>query len=100
MFGPPEAVPAHESLCSRCGAEFVVPIARTRLERRPWRLVWRCRLCKELSQRRLTRNDAAVVAEWFDTAHGSQISEREVAALQLLDADAFDALARQTLFRN
>jgi len=73
-------------------------MAITRLERRPWRLVWRCRVCSELSQRRLTRTDAGVVAEWFDVAYGSQVSIREVEAIERLTPDAFEVLLRETVF--
>lgn len=93
-----QVVAAHESFCPSCGAEMAVPIALTRLERRPWRLVWRCTICLEMVQRRLPSTDARTFAEWFDCAHGSQISIREMRAVELLDQRAFEVLAREQVF--
>jgi hypothetical protein len=97
MSEPQGATSGHESLCSRCGAEFVVPMAATRLERAPWRLVWRCTLCECMSQRRLPRSDALTVAALFDRPYGSQISIREAEDIERMSGHTFEQLLHATI---
>lgn len=93
-----QVVAAHDSVCPACGAEVVVPVAVTRLERRPWRLEWTCSVCVRVVTRRLPSTDARTFAEWFDCAGGSQISIREVKALEFLDDRTFEGLVREQVF--
>ena len=40
---------AHESRCRFCNAQVLVPLVDTRLEYKPWRIVWRCRVCNNMA---------------------------------------------------
>lgn len=75
-------------------------MAETRLERAPWRLVWRCRVCRELSQRRLPRADAQAVSAMFDRPYGSQISIREVEDVERWTARQFTNLLHAAIFES
>lgn len=68
---------AHDGRCEHCGAQVVVPMSRTRLERRPWRIVWWCQVCGRQSRAMVPSKLVPVFASW-DKAGGMGLSMREV----------------------
>lgn len=93
----PEA--AHDSKCPRCGVSALVAMAVTRLERRPWRLVWDCTFCGSRAVRQVETQFVGTLIEMFDVAGGSQLSLRELHDFRRLrqDADHFEALIREQI---
>ena len=71
---------AHNGVCEHCGVEGVVPLARTRLERRPWRLVWWCSVCGKQARVMCPPELVPQFLEW-DRAGGLALSMREVAEM-------------------
>jgi hypothetical protein len=66
--------------------ESVVPMRWTRLERRPWRLVWMCQVCGRQSRSLCPPELVPVFVAW-DRAGGMSLSMREVAQLVNVDLD-------------
>jgi hypothetical protein len=62
---------------------------RTRLERRPWRLVWWCEVCGKQSRVKCAPELVPVFMQW-DRAGGMTLSMREVADLVAVDLDALN----------
>ena len=58
----------------------------TRLERRPWRLVWWCRVCGRQS-RALVHPELVPMLTGWDKAFGMSLSMREVAEMVAVDLD-------------
>lgn len=82
MYGPGLAA-AHESSCVGCGHRDLIPLADTRVEECPWRLVWRCDACGDWSSKPIPTGLVAPILESFDTVGGSVISLREVEDLEV-----------------
>ena len=84
----PERI-AHNGVCRDCGCDIPVSMTRTRLERRPWRLVWRCQVCG--SQQKVTCPPEVIETfiEW-DRAGGTSLSMREVAEMVQTDLAEFE----------
>ena len=76
----------HDSACEHCETEAIVPMSETRLERRPWRLVWRCRVCGQQSRVRCPPQLISTVMAW-DRAYGTVLSLREVVEFVKTDLD-------------
>ena len=74
----------HQSICETCGYETIVPMRRTRVERRPWRLVWWCQVCGRQSRAKCPPELVPVFIEW-DRAFGTVLSMREVAEFADMD---------------
>lgn len=88
---------AHDGPCNRCGARSPVLLAQCRLERRPWRLVWRCASCNSLARVRVNAEALPILLS-MDRAGGMPLSLREVARMVEVDLDALnDALGDEVL---
>lgn len=74
----------HQSVCETCGYEDIIPMRRTRVERRPWRLVWWCHVCGRQSRAKCPPELVPVFIEW-DRAYGTVLSMREVAEFADMD---------------
>ena len=81
----PERI-AHNGKCEHCHAETIVPMTRTRLERRPWRLVWWCSVCGRQSRALCPPELVDTFVAW-DKAGGMSLSMREVAEFVGVDLD-------------
>jgi len=77
---------AHESKCEACGVVMPVLMVHSRLERRPWRLVWWCRVCGRQSRALCPPELVPTLMEW-DRAYGTTLSLREVAEWVSVDLD-------------
>ena len=86
----------HDAPCLTCGFRDRVALARTRLERRPWQLVWTCASCGDEahfpSPPDLIRPMLAM-----EKAGGVGISVREARAFAKASADEFEAAVRDEL---
>lgn len=76
----------HVSWCSHCNSKAAIPLSLTALERRPWRVVWRCPNCEEMTA-------AAVPPQMLedfldlDRAGGMRVSIREAKAFDMVTLD-------------
>ena len=86
----------HQSVCRACGVEDLVALRATRLERKPWRLVWRCMACDGMSAVRLAAVLVGPMIE-LDRAGGMALSVREVKDFEAADQDEFDAAVEDEL---
>ena len=86
----------HQSVCRACGVEDLVALRATRLERKPWRLVWRCMSCDGMSAVRLAAVLVGPMIE-LDRAGGMALSVREVKDFEAADQDEFDAAVEDEL---
>ena len=66
----------HVSYCSHCGSRDAIPLVETALERRPWRVTWRCHLCHNLSEASVPASALSELTK-FDRVGGMRISARE-----------------------
>ena len=87
---------AHNGVCTRCGTDAPVPMTRTRLERRPWRLVWRCAVCGAQQKVACPPELIALFSEW-DRAGGTSLSMREVADMVQVDLAEFERAVRDEI---
>jgi hypothetical protein len=87
---------AHDGKCEHCGVQTVVPMSRTRLERRPWRIVWWCDVCGRQSRAKVAPELVPVLVSW-DRAGGMGLSMREVADFVSADADEFARAVEEEL---
>ena len=69
---------------------------RTRLERRPWRIVWWCAVCGRQSRLRVSPELVQVLSEW-DRAGGTSLSMREVADMVQVDLGEFERAVRDEI---
>ena len=69
---------------------------RTRLERRPWRLVWWCAVCGRQSRALVPPELVAVFVSW-DKAGGMSLSMREVAEMVQVDLDELNRAVEEEL---
>ena len=69
---------------------------RTRLERRPWRLVWWCAVCGRQSRALVPPELVPVFVSW-DKAGGMSLSMRELADFVSADADEFARAVEEEL---
>ena len=81
---------AHDSTCEHCHVQVPVLMGMTRLERRPWRLVWWCRVCGKQSRTMCPPELVPMVRSW-DRAGGTTLSMREVAEMVKVDLDDLNA---------
>ena len=86
----------HDGQCQNCGVQAAVPLQRTRLERRPWRIVWWCAVCGRQSRLRVSPELVQVLSEW-DRAGGTSLSMREVADMVQVDLDELNAAVEDEL---
>jgi hypothetical protein len=71
-------------------------MAVTRLERRPWRIVWSCRVCGRQSRALCHAEVVPVLVAW-DRAGGMSLSMREVAEMVQVDLDVLNAAIEEEL---
>lgn len=76
----------HQARCEHCKAEAMVPMQRTRLERRPWRIVWWCAVCGKQSRALVPPELVPTLVGW-DRVYGTSLSLREVAEWVDVDVD-------------
>lgn len=69
---------------------------RTRIERRPWRLVWWCVVCGRQSRALIPPELVPTFIEW-DRAYGTALSMREVADMVSVDLDELNAAVEDEL---
>lgn len=74
----------------------MVPMQRTRLERRPWRIVWWCAVCGKQSRALVSEDIAATMIGW-DRAYGMSVSMREVAEMVGVSLDDLNAAIEDEL---
>lgn len=79
----------HDGKCQNCGVQTAVPLQRTRLERRPWRIVWWCSVCGQQANARCPDELVPMFVQW-DEAGGMSLSMREVAEMVQVDLDEFN----------
>ena len=91
----PERI-AHNGVCRNCGCDIPVSMTRTRLERRPWRLVWWCQVCG--SQQKVPCPPEAIdTFVGWDRAGGTSLSMREVAEMVQTDLGEFERALRDEI---
>ena len=73
-----------------------VPLVRSRLERRPWRLTWRCEVCSNIAVVKVTE-DVIPQLLMLDRAGGLVVSQREADYWAALDVERFSRLAADEL---
>jgi hypothetical protein len=73
-----------------------VPLARTRLERRPWRLVWWCAVCGRQARAICPPELVPMFLAW-DKAGGLSLSLREVADFVNVDLDELSRAVKDEL---
>jgi hypothetical protein len=82
----------HVSYCPHCSARDAIRLSETALERRPWRVTWRCVTCNNLAEAKVPAQLLRDLRR-FDRVNGMRISLREywsfVAALDDLE-EAFE----------
>ena len=86
----------HDAPCLGCRARTPVPLSKTRLERRPWRLVWRCESCGDEAHFPAPPDLIGPMRE-LEKAGGVGISVREARAFAAASADEFDQAVRDEL---
>ena len=80
---------AHESRCRFCNAQVLVPLVDTRLEYKPWRIVWRCRVCNNMAA---TKVDPSLIPSLLrlQRAGGMALSVREADYVRDESLDRFN----------
>lgn len=76
----------HITGCPRCRMIGPIPLTATRLEWRPWRVVWDCTGCGR-TVAALVGDDALDVLLAAEVAGGMRLSEREIEEACLVDWD-------------
>jgi hypothetical protein len=76
--------------------QAAVPMQRTRLERRPWRIVWWCAVCGRQSRAMVAPELVPVLVAW-DRAGGMSLSMREVAEMVQVDLDELNRAVEDEL---
>ena len=86
----------HVSYCPHCGSRDAIPLAETALERRPWRVTWRCVVCKNMADAKVPPQLLKELRA-FDRAGGMRLSLREYFAFRADLEDVEDAVADELL---
>ena len=86
----------HDAPCLGCRSREPVPLAKTRLERRPWRLVWTCVSCGDEAHFPAPP-DLVRRMRQLERAGGAAISVREARQFAAATADEFETALRTEL---
>jgi hypothetical protein len=86
----------HDAPCLNCGARLPVLLSRTRLEKRPWRLVWACLACERTAEFPAPPDLIRPMLD-LQRAGGVAISAREAKAFAAVSADEFERAVRDEL---
>lgn len=76
----------HVSWCSSCNEKASIPLCNTALERRPWRVVWRCPNCNEMTAASVPPQMLDDFLD-LDRAYGMRLSVRETKAFDMATLD-------------
>ena len=86
----------HDAPCLLCRSREPVPLSKTRLERRPWRLVWTCMSCGDEAHFPAPP-DLIPEMRALERAGGVAISVREARAFSAMSAAEFETALRDEL---
>jgi RNase P subunit RPR2 len=86
----------HDSTCQSCKARVPVPLNKSRLERKPWRLTWRCDVCGNISRVKVPEEIIPDLLK-LDRAGGLVVSQREADYWSALDTELFSRMAAEEL---
>lgn len=86
----------HDSACRWCKAKVPVPLSKCRLERRPWRFVWRCVVCGNVAMVKI-QDDLVGELLLLDRVGGSVVSQREIDFWSSMDVELFSEFAAEEL---
>ena len=86
----------HDAPCLGCRSREPVPLTKTRLERRPWRLVWTCESCGDEAQFPAPP-DLIPQMRGLERVGGAAISVREARRFATATADEFESAVRDEL---
>lgn len=86
----------HDAPCLSCGARLTVPLSKTRLEKRPWRLVWQCEGCDGTAEFPAPP-DLIGPMRRLERVGGIAISVREARAFAQASDEEFDEAVRTEL---
>jgi hypothetical protein len=82
----------HDSTCGTCKVKASIPLSRSRLEVRPWRLMWLCEVCGHLGRVLVPRELVPDLLR-LERAGGLVVSQREFDDARSMSLDDFNSRA-------